>query len=379
MKKAFALFLSFAAAAALAASESVKNSEDWHECTSWVVMPDLTAGKRMLLHKNRDSTTKSICLYQVAEPGKFPWIAVSNNWRPSANMGLNSKGLAVVMNSGDPSDAISNPKGLDTTEMAASALANCATAEAAVKHLHELVKARNYSHGASGSIWYVADSRRAFVIEHDALRFAFHEVPSGFSIRANSWHFPEMVIYSKRTPTQQVKHNRRESAVRKYLFEDGTKYKEVITPRKIHGASRIDVFPEDPKCYPLCGNSTNSAATISVDCEYPEMLSSIYAAFGPPRYTVYLPIPFVVDKLPEELFKTEFSDAIFARRDARRDLLPMEKLVEFERRMIQRHEEAVEKARAALKKGGSREDVQKILSEAFHLNWDAVKTLCKGK
>ena len=54
-----------------------------------------------------------------------------------------------------------------------------------------------------------------------------------------------------------------------------------------------------------------------------------------------------------ELTSGKFSDAVFARFNAGRELLPQDKLAEFERVLNQRHDEALEKARAVLKKGGS--------------------------
>ena len=119
--------------------------------------------------------------------------------------------------------------------------------------------------------------------------------------------------------------------------------------------------------------------TLVIDCEYPAELSTMFAAFGPPRHTVYLPVPFLCSEFPAELTSGKFCDAVFARFKANRELLPQDKLAEFERTLNRRHDAAVEKARAILKKGGSKAEAGKILSEAFLQNWEDVRKLSEGK
>ena len=81
--------------------------DDDHECTSWIVMPELTGGKSMMIHKNRDASSDRLQLYKSAEPGKNSWISISNLNSKMAYAGLNDKGLAVAMNSGDPTEFFS--------------------------------------------------------------------------------------------------------------------------------------------------------------------------------------------------------------------------------------------------------------------------------
>ena len=354
---------------------------DQHECTSWIVMPDRTGGKCMMVHKNRDSRSRKLHFYRGSEPGKNSWISISNLNSKTPYGGLNDKGLAVVMNSGDPSPFFRKEKGLGTPKICRSALENCSTAAEAVEHIRQIIKAGNYSHSHCGSIWLLGDGKKAFIIEHDARNFTAHEVKSGFAARGNSWSFPEMIVYSKIKPEHLAHYTLREYRVRETLFGNGTKYKEPVTHEKIAIASRIDRISDDPKCYPLCGNITISGATMVIDCEYPADLSTMFAAFGPPRHTVYLPVPILCRQFPEELTSGKFSNAVFARFDAKRELLPQDKLLEFERVLNRRHETALEKARAVLKKGGpkARENAGKILTEAFRLNWEAVKKLSEGK
>ena len=124
---------------------------------------------------------------------------------------------------------------------------------------------------------------------------------------------------------------------------------------------------------------TRSGCTVVIDREYPGVLTTLYAAFGHPRYTVYVPVPFVLDGIPVELTDDSFSNGVYARSDKKTELLPQDKLAEFERELNKRQEEAVEQARAVLKKGGSKAEAAKILNEAFRQNWEAVKKLSAGK
>lgn len=375
-KNALALIPMLGACLVLTGTEP---EEEFHECTSWIVMPELTGGKYMMVHKNRDSKSNRLQLYRGTEPGKHSWISISNLDSKLAYAGLNDQGLAVAMNSGDPTEFYSDKKGFYTPQICRSALESCTSAAAAVDHIRQLIKGGNYQHEKKGSMWFIGDGKKAFIIEHDAKHFAAHEVKSNFAIRANAWHYPEMIIYSKRTPANLANHHRREFAVRRALFADGTKYAEPVTVEKMSFASRINEFPEDPKCYPLCGKRTNSGTTIVIDCEYPAELSTLVAAFGPPRHTVYLPVPFLCTQFPEELTSGKFSDAVFARFNAGRELLPQDKLAEFEQTLNKRHDEAMEKARAVLKKAGSKAEAGKILTEAFLLNWEDVRKLSEGK
>lgn len=359
-----------------------KTAECDHECTSWVVMPELTGGKKMLLHKNRDSNKQAkVCLRCGTGKDKIEWIALAD-YKAGTNMALNNYGLAIVMNSGDPSDGIStNKTGSTTPSLSQQMISNCSSAAEAVKLLEQNLKDKNYNHGKRGSIWVITDSKTAYVVEHDAVRFAAHPVTRGFAIRANGWQFPEMVIYSRNSTKGLVNYLRRETAVRQSLFKNGTGYKEPVTVERMNEASRVNKIPEDPECYPPCGKSTIAAATIEIDCEYPGLLSTLYGSFGPPRHTAYLPVPLMVDEkqVPAELATPAFSDAVYARQKNQKELLPPDKLAELELDMNKHHAAAVEEARKKLKSGGTRADVQKILTAAFLRNWEKLRKVSEGK
>ena len=338
-----------------------------HECTSWIAMPDLTNGKSLIVHKNRDSSAKNLIAQQRAVKGKHAWIGMGNFGSLSTNMGMNDKALVVVMNSGDRTND-NNDAGIGTTVMARIMLENCSTAEEAVKLLEQMIAAKVYTHGQSGSIWFIADKNNAFVAENNAEHIAVKSIHSGFVIRANSWDFPEMIPYSNASPNDIVGNNRREYAVRDLLFKKYQAVAKGITPEMMAEASRIKELPEDKKCYPLCGKLTNSAATFVIDQEFPEELSYASMAFGNPAYTLYLPIPLTVKELPIELTNGSNPNAAMKRWDAKKPLMSYEDTVRFESTLNTRHRKALAAARKVLRKSRDKQQAADILNKAFMEN-----------
>ena len=94
----------------------------------------------------------------------------------------------------------------------------------------------------------------------------------------------------------------------------------------------------------------------------------MYIAFGPPRFTLYLPVPFLLKTIPEALTGGRFSDAVFVRKTSGTEL-PEKHRDALEKKMNRRHHAAVEKARKLLRKGGGQEKVAALLSDAFGENW----------
>ena len=338
-----------------------------HECTSWVVMPDLTAQKSIIVHKNRDSSSKKLIAQQRAVKGKRSWIGMGNFGGLGTNMGINDKALTVVMNSGDRT-LHNSDAGIGTTTMARIMLENCATAAEAVKMLDKMISEKVYTHGQSGSIWFIADKDNAFVAEHNAEYIAIKSIHSGFAIRANSWDLPEMIPYSTAKPDDIVGNNRREYAVRDLLFKKHQVIGKIVTPEMMAEASRIKEFPEDKKCYPLCGKLTNSAGTFVIDREFPEELSYAVMAFGNPAHTFYLPIPLLVNEFPAELLDGRNPDAAMVRWDKKKPLMDDAKTVEFENKLNNRHRQALAAARKVMRTSRDRQLAAKLLNDAFKEN-----------
>ncbi len=344
-----------------------------HECTSWAVLPDFAADNQILIHKNRDTAlhNRKIVAIKHQSKGKFGYIGLTGYGKFTPNMGINSVGLAVVMNSGDPSGKVNNV-GFSTPMLARILLENCANADEAVEKLRELVKGNAYSHGDKGSIWFIGDKDIVYCIEHDTERFSVQKADSGVVIRANSWRNPDMIPYSQRNQTTLINHARRENAVRQALFEDGKKFNRPVTPEIMIKASRVNLIKEDPKCYPVCGNRTVCSATFAIDREFPADLSTMYAAFGAPRMTFVIPVPVTIDEFPAELLNCEVSRKAFAAADAGKKAITEDNRAVIEKVISADYRIALAKAREILRKSYSEESrlkARKILNDAFRKNW----------
>ncbi len=346
-----------------------KKSPAPHECTSWIVRPDLTGNGTLMLHKNRDSKARYLVGMRRSVSGKNSWIGHGNYGNIGANCGINSKALAVVMNSGDKTME-NNSNALDTVHIARIMLEECDDAASAVKLLEKIISANGYSHGDKGSIWFITDPQRSFIVEHNAKHLHFKEVTSGFAIRANAWHFPEMLTYSHLPPKKIVANARREYAVRKALIHDIAQKGKIITQADVAHAARISEIPEDKKCYPLCGKLTVAATTFVIDQEFPENLSYAVFAYGPPRHTFFIPVPITIDELPESLLNGEFCNEIF-KRFQKGEWKKESELQAVEEKINTAFTEAIETARTLLRKtnGKAKKEAAAILKKAFTKAW----------
>ena len=177
-----------------------------------------------------------------------------------------------------------------------------------------------------------------------------------------------MIPYSHAKPNDIVGNNRREYAVRDLLFKKHQVIGKVVTPEMMAEASRIKEFPEDKKCYPLCGKLTNSATTFIIDQEFPEELSYAVMAFGCPAYTLYLPVPLTVEAFPAELLDGRNPNAAMARWDSKKPLMSDSEMVKFEGKLNARHRQALSAARKVLRKNRNRQQAAQLLNEAFKAN-----------
>lgn len=351
--------------------------EEYHECTSWVAMPDMTDGKTIFVHKNRDSRLSEVTLLRRAVPGKHAWIGNGPKIGFTPNQGVNDRGVVVLMNSGDPvAEADSSQYGMGTPLICRILLEESGSAEAAVELLKKIVADRAYSHAESGSIWFIADSKNVYIVENNARNITAKTVNHGFDIRANAFHFPEMQKFSMRKFSSLLSHFRREWAVREFLLNRQWRSNGILSAADFAASSRINEFPDKADGYPPCGSKTVTGVTFAIDTEFPETLTTMYSVFGPPRSSCFIPVPVTVMEIPEEIKNGSFSRKSLDLHDKRQPLLPEKELAALEARLRQRHAEAVENARRKMRTSRScsiREEVIKILNDAFEVNWQDVK------
>ena len=352
-----------------------------HECTTWVTMDNLTGGKSILIHKNRDSRGRPLTLQRRAVPGKHAWIGNGPLHGFQPTQGINDRGVAVMMNAGDALPEAENSQyGFGVLMMCRILLEESGSAEEAVKLLEKIIYSDAHTHVECGSIWFIGDSKNVYIVEHSNRKLVAKKVNSGFIARANAFHYPEMQIYSLRNYKGFVNHARREFAVRDYLVNKQWRNNGVITPLDNAAASRIDKYADEAKCAAPCGKSTISATTFVIDKEYPEYLSSACMVFASPASSVYLPVPMTLREIPEEILNGSYSSRSFELMDKKAPLLPVDKVAALEKELYARHEAAVEKARKLLRTSTlytAQSDAAKILNDAFAENFRAIENAVK--
>lgn len=338
-----------------------------HECTSWVLMPELTGGRSLLLHKNRDSSSSNIVAQQRAVSGRKRWVGIGDFGALGTNMGINEKALAVVMNNADKTNENSDA-GLGTTFIARILLENCSNADEAVKLLEKIIAEKAYTHGKNGSIWFIADPGNVWLVENNAEHIVAKPIYSGMAIRANAWDYPEILPYSMFKPSEISENNQREYAVRHFLFNLNDVLHRGASVELMAEASRIRKIKDAPESYPLCGPLTNSAATFVIDQEFPEVLSYIVCAFGPPDHTLYLPVPLMLTGVPEQLADGTNPDKAFKRFAKKMPWKSDDEVRVCEAKLNSRYRKALADARRIMRRSKNRAQAAAVLNTAFREN-----------
>lgn len=384
-KGTFLAMMRFSSVKAEPAAKPAPNSnrEEYHECTSWVAMSDMTDGKTIFVHKNRDSALREVALLRRAVPGKHAWIGNGAQTGFNPTQGINDRGVVVLMNSGDPSaEADCSQYGMGTPLICRILLEESGSAEAAVELLKKIIADNAYSHVESGSIWFIGDRKNVYIVENNARKVVAKPVNNGFDVRANAYHYPEMQKSSTRNFNSLIGHFRREFAVRDFLLNQRWRNNGILTPADLAASSRINQFPDKGAGYTPCGSRTLTGVTFAIDMEFPETLSTMYSVFGPPRSACYIPVPMTILDIPEEILNGSFSRKSLDLHSKNLPLLPEKELNALEQRMYKRHAEAMEKVRKILRTSRNHstpQEAAKLLNDAFNANWQDMQNTLKQK
>ena len=337
------------------------NSLD-HECTSWMLFPELTGGP-MILHKNRDSGKKDIRLIKSDHDAKIKWLGLGDE---NPCMGFNEKGVACVMNSGEttPEFAPATEGRLTTPEILVQILGNTKNAKEALKMLTGFIENGQYTHKERGSIFFIMDTKGGYIAELTAKRVMPVVVTGNMTIRANIWHNPGMAQFSRSGIKSTMNSQSREFQAAKGLNEALEK-KGVIELEDIWRTSRMRGTMESVMTeHGLCNKTTNSAATIAIDKDFPNMLSTMYVAIGPVGHTMYIPAPICLKEIPQDIADRSWSKAAFARREQHGLSFDSDVWLPHEKAAMAIYRPALAKAKKAMQ-NRSRKDAQDILNDAF--------------
>ena len=346
-----------------------------HACTSWMVFSDLTKNNTNILHKNRDIKWRRIGVYLSDKKSKFKWVALGNDG--NTNMGINSAGLAVVMNSGEKCIEPPNDKTKKSTPaLLKEFVSSCGSAAQAVEKLQQYVKAGNYYHGESGSIFFFCDTQEGYVCEITAKTCSVQRYDHSYTVRANIWQNPDMYALSRNYLARYINSSGRVYCAISELNSALDKNHK-ITVSDIFALSRQCQMPKDsPTKRAVCNKSTNSSATLEIDRQYPDVLSTMYAAIGSPRNTVYVPVPVCTVKLHPAMSDLRWSGASWKRFDKLGFSAPIpEEWSAFEKRAMAKYTAARDQARKLLD-AGKRDKAIKLINDTAASIWDeAVKLL----
>ena len=340
--------------------------------TEWMILPKGSTSGLMTMHVNRDLTKNAKpaprLVYDARKQygGKYKFLRICNNQYCIA--GINEKGLGVIFTGGDPTSdknpAASN-QNLTPHNATVIMLRRFATAEQAVKYMHTGFK-KNQIVGSS--IYFIADPYRAFVVECSPKHFASWELPHAFCVYTHCWKLPGMDDGSVGTADRAQWNYQREWAAREFLRQAMEKNHHMIPLAESMAVSRLAAHETGKKTV-LNGPSNKTtfvAFTLELDPDYPDYLSTVYVAFGPPRHTIYLPVPFIAaDKLPTDLLSQQMVDAAIKRRnEAAEDAAADPALVELQNKIVAEFAKARYKARSMLRSDRGK-DAEKLLRETM--------------
>ena len=357
-------------------AEEEKNGPG-HECTSWMVFSDATKNNTNFLHKNRDATSRNIAVLigkeEIAEVEKNFWEnlitfwsketkTVKRKWVGLGNsapnyqapcMGMNASGLAVVVNSGEKcveNNTDKTKKG--TPAILKALLESCDTAKEAVAKLEEFIKAKDYYHKKSGSIFFIMDTKEGYVCEMTAKFNSAMRYDKGYAVRANIWYNPGLPQRADNNIKSYIN-----SSVRAFVA-----LTELNTPLRKNGRitvsdslalARNHIVPKDsPNPRSVCFKYTNSSSTLVIDKEFPHVLSTAYFTIGHPRHGICVPVPICVETLDKRMTDLSWSKFVWAEFDKKGLEAPIpEAWLAFEKKSFAEYEETLQEARKMLKEG----------------------------
>ena len=348
-------------------------------CTSWMIHPSASASGRMIVHKCRDNKVGTLDADILHSPHGVKWMRLGANKEPL--FAVSENGIATVMNDGDPMTLVHPGKENKLEEermwtscgsLARQVMDQCTTAEQAVKPA--LHYGRSRIKAAHGNSIFVADAKRAFMIDVGPGYAEVKELKDGICIITNCMHFPGIETYSTRGVGALRSDRAREANVRASLrkHQVGGKY----TVKGVIATSRMRCQNKYARKFP-CRKNSISAVCFEIDPEFPKHLTTAYVALGPQQHTVYLPTPMALTQFPDFIRKGGWSDMAYElRKREGYDHRYLPRFIELEDRMFAEYDRVREEARALLKEGKTAE-AEKLLNDCYMKQYGAALELLK--
>ena len=348
-------------------------------CTSWMIHPSVSASGRMIVHKCRDNRAGRLDADILRSPHGVKWMRLGAN--NEALFAVSEKGIATVMNDGDPMTLVhpGQKNKLDVPRMwtscgslARQVMDQCGTAEEAMKlALHY---SRSWIKAGHGNSIFVADAKRAFMIDAGPGCAEAKELTGGICIITNCMHFPGIESYSNRTVGALRSDRAREANVRASLrrTQVGGKY----TVKGVIATSRMRCQNEYKNKFP-CRKNSLSGVCFEIDPEFPASLTTAYVALGPQQHTIYLPTPMALTQFPDFIRNGGWSDMAYKLREREGyDHRYLSKFVELEDRLLAEYDKVREEARKLLKEN-KKDEAEKLLNDCYMKQYEEALALLK--
>ena len=361
-------------ALAVAATFSARLAAD----TEWIVTPNFSDSGRMLLHANRGAAPAKLppvwMSYDPAKKGTYGFLRIGNKGG-LCFAGINEKGLAAAYTTGDPSDDRKPPRDKRNWSGHAAVVISLrlsATADQARARLHKAFKERLIN---ESMVVFLADPRKAVVIECSPLHYASWDLKDSYCVYSHMWKLPGMDDGSIRSIASVDVCTQREWGIREGLHRVRMENKGRIPVSGSIAVSRMNVNDlnggeyekqrgKSPVVQAPYQRNAQDSYLFELDAEYPEFLSRVYLAFGPARHTVYLPIALPALKdLPPEILAQEYFKIAADRHHAADPATPVDPaILEFEKKLHREFEEQNDEARRLLIHG-KKDEAEKLLND----------------
>ena len=343
-----------------------------HACTSWIIHPSCTKGGRMIVQKCRDSRVGKLSADIRTAPDGRRWMRIGTG-ESYPTFAMNDRGVVATMNDGDDL-TVKHPGGgklgIGTGDMLRKLMLDCDNAYDAALMVRDY--GRNMRRTGRGGTLFVADAKRAFMIDVGPGYGEMKELTGGMIIISNCLHLPGIEEISRQKVNSLRGDRAREANVRAAL--KAARVDGKYTPRGTIRASRMKCGKPMKDKFPFRKNSLGGVC-FEIDGEFPTQLSTAYIALGPQQHTIYLPCPMALARFPEAMENGKWADLAYAfRKKAGDDHKLVGELFAFEDKIIPEYEKTREEARELLR-SGKRDEAVKLLNDGFARHYAAAEKL----
>ena len=331
-------------------------------CTSWIIHRTCAKDGRMILQKCRDSRVGTLSADIRTAPDGRRWMRIGTG-KSYPTFAINDRGVVATMNDGDDL-TVKHPGGeklgIGTGDILREIMLTCDNAYDAAVMIRDY--GRNLRRTGRGGTLFVADAKRAFMIDVGPGYGEMKELTGGMIIISNCLHLPGIEEISRQKVNSLRGDRSREANVRAALKKERVDGK--YTPRGTIKVSRMKCGKAMKDKYPFRKNSLGGVC-FEIDGEFPAELSTAYIALGPQQHTIYLPCPMALERFPGAMENGKWADLAYKfRTKAGDDHKLVGELFAFEDKIIPEYENTREEARKLLREGKRRAAV-KLLNELF--------------